>query len=405
MHVLQINNNHRVVGGSDNVYLNTGNLLKQAGHKVSYFAAKNGLDEPCEDSHFFCDGLDTKSAGPKDAVKFLHNLSAQRALKKILSFRSDIEIAHLHIYYGRLTPAIFSPLKSQGIPIVQTLHEYKTVCPTYMMERNGNICDLCITGTSLNCVKHRCKEGSIAKSALIWMEHNISKALGSIRSVDRFICVSDFQREILIKAGIPTRKLHTLHNFINAKTLMPAKVQSKQDYLLYVGRIETLKGLKTLLAAAEETGAYLKIAGDGSWAPELTKRASKLSNVEYLGFTSGEPLKQLVQRARAVVVPSEWYETFGLTAAEAKAVGTPVIASKIGGLTEVVRNGIDGILFEPGNVIELATAIDSLKHKDTFQMGLDGMDDIKTRFSPETHLAGLMNIYNDAIVASAQSKA
>lgn len=404
MHVLQINNNHRVVGGSDNVYLNTGKLLKRAGYDVSYFAARSELDEPCEDSHFFCDGLDTKSAGPKDALKFLHNPGAQRALKNMLSLRSDIEIAHLHIYYGRLTPSILSPIKNHRLPIVQTLHEYKTVCPTYMMERRGHICDLCITGTSLNCIKYRCKEGSVAKSTLVWMEHNISKALGSIRYVDRFICVSDFQRAILIKAGVPEYKLRTLHNFINADALMPAKIQTKQEYLLYIGRIETLKGLKTLLTAAKETGAELKIAGDGSWAPELIKRVSKLSNVEYLGFVSGEPLKQLVQRARAVVVPSEWYETFGLTAAEAKAVGTPVIASRIGGLTEVVRDGIDGILFEPGNALELAAAIDSLKHKDTFQMGVDGMQDVKTRFSPQTHLAELSRIYNETIASSNQSQ-
>lgn len=400
MHVLQINNNHRIVGGSDNVYLNTGKLLENAGHEVSYFAARSEFDKPCKDSKYFCDGLDTKQARPKDALKFLHNPDAQRALKNMLSMRSEIEIAHLHIYYGRLTPAIFSPIKNFRVPVVQTLHEYKTVCPTYTMERRGNVCDLCITGTSLNCIKHRCKEGSIAKSTLIWMEHNLSKALGSIRLVDRFICVSNFQREILIEAGIPEHKLRTLHNFINATALMPAKVQSKEDYLLYIGRIETLKGLQTLLAAAEQTGAELKIAGDGSWAPELTKCVSKLSNVEYLGFVSGEPLKQLVQRARAVVVPSEWYETFGLTAAEAKAVGTPVIASRIGGLTEVVRDGIDGILFEPGNAFELATAIENLKHMDTVQMGIEGMADIKARFSPQTHLAGLLAIYNDAITAS-----
>ena len=127
---------------------------------------------------------------------------------------------------------------------------------------------------------------------------------------------------------------------------------------------------------------------------------SKLRNVEYLGFVSGEPLKQLVQRARAVVVPSEWYETFGLTAAEAKAVGTPVIASRIGGLTEVVRDGIDGILFEPGNTLELATAIDSLRHRDTFRMGVEGMKDVAKRFSPQTHMAGLLSIYNEATDAS-----
>lgn len=399
MHILQINNNHRIVGGSDNVYLRTGKLLESNNHSVSYFAAKSDSDEPCKDSSLFCEGLDTKTARTTDALRFLQNNDAKKALNNLLNIKQDIDVAHLHIYYGRLTPAILRPLKEKRVPIVQTLHEYKSVCPTYTMERAGTVCSLCVTGSSFNCIKYRCKNNSLSKSSLIWLEHNLSIMRGSLQSVHRFICVSDFQRNIMIRGGIPAEKLSTLHNFVDFESLQPQSIQRRESYLLYYGRIEKLKGLQTLLDAASKTGAELKIAGEGAWSQELRNRILKMPNVEYLGFISGNPLRELVQKARAVIVPSEWYETFGLTAAEAKAIGTPVIASRIGGLTEVVRDGIDGILFEPGSSDDLSRAIDALTHIDLENMGEAGKLDVIKRFSPHAHLTSLQTIYRETIAS------
>lgn len=400
MHILQVNNNHRITGGSDRVYLDTGRLLENKGHLVSYFAAKDRDDDECGDSNYFCNGLETKSATAKDWLKFLNNRDAGTKLERLLKDKPSIDLAHLHIYYGRLTPIILSKLSKRRVPVIQTLHEYKLVCPIYTMERRGQVCDTCLNGSSLACIRYKCKANSYAKSTLIWAEHQLAKIRGSCSLIDKFICVSNFQRDIMIQGDIPQEKLITLYNVVDAEALQPSEPTSKQDYFLYFGRIEALKGLSTLLKAAEITGAPLKIAGTGTWSNELEHRVSKMKNVEYLGFISGEPLKQLVASARAVVVPSEWYETFGLTAAEAKAVGTPVIGSRIGGLEEVIRENIDGLLFEPGDAEDLARAFSDLEGFDTVKMGLEGEKDVRTRFSPETHYTKLYEIYEQVTTSS-----
>ena len=397
MHILQINNNHRVIGGSDRVYLDTGRLLEDRDHLVSYFASKSPDNEPCEDAQYFCDGLDTKTATARDWLKFLNNPKAGASLERLLCDKADIDLAHLHIYYGRLTPIILSKLRKHQIPIIQTLHEYKLVCPVYTMERRGQLCNKCLTGSTLNCIQYKCKANSFSKSALIWAEHHLSKARGAVDCVDKFICVSNFQRDIMVQGGIPPEKLATLYNVIDTAKLKPSNPQPRDNYLLYFGRIEELKGLDTLLEASRLTGVPLKIAGTGSWSSELRRRVEQMRNVEYLDFVSGERLKTLVASAKAVVVPSEWYESFGLTAAEAKAVGTPVIASRIGGLTEVIRDGIDGILFEPGNVEDLSRALYALGECDADAMGAEGQKDVQQRFSPEAHYSSLMQIYDQTL--------
>lgn len=397
MHILQINNHHRIIGGSDRVYLNTGRLLESTGHAVSYFSARSDLDFPCDDAQYFCDAIDTRNALFTDIRQFLHNRDACDAINRMLQAKERVDIAHLHIYYGRLTASILKPLAQRRIPIVQSLHEYKLVCPTYTLERSGQICDSCVTGSSLNCVRYRCKDGALHKSSLLWLEHNLSRIQGAVRLIDRFICVSDFQRDVMIRAGIPENKLTTLHNHVDARLLQPKEKKPREDYVLYFGRIEKIKGLVTLLKASAQTNTKLKIAGVGTWSSALRDSIVGMPNVEYLEFVSGEALKQLVARARAVVVPSEWYETFGLTALEAKAVGTPVIASRIGGLTEVVRDGKDGFLFEPGSVDGLVNALMALDSADLDAMGAAGKMDVTLRFSPETHLARLLSIYSNTI--------
>ncbi|MGV0817250.1 glycosyltransferase family 4 protein [Martelella sp. AMO21009] len=393
MHILQINNNHRITGGSDRLYLNTGRILEAAGHAVSYFSARSDRDIDCADSKFFCNAVDTKNASFHDVTRFLFNADARAMLNRMLEAKRRVDLAHLHIYYGRLTASILQPLKRRGIPVIQSLHEYKLVCPVYTLERDGRVCEACINGTTANCIRYRCRDKSLHKSALLWLEHNLSRLQGSSQSIDRFICVSDFQREMFIRAGIHAHKLTTLHNFVDLRAVLPQRNRPRGDYLLYFGRIEKLKGVPTLLEAVAGTAIRLKIAGIGSWSAELREKIRGMPNVEYLEFVSGEPLKELVAQARAVVVPSEWYETFGLTALEAKAAGTPVIASRIGGLTEVVREGQDGFLFEPGNVGSLKNALKALQNADIAAMANAARQDAASRFSPESYLARLLDIY------------
>ena len=395
MRVLQVNNYHRIVGGSDAVYFNTGQLLERNGHEVSWFAGADDGNLPCKDSEFFPVALNMDEARVGDLFRYMHNSDAALAIERLQQARGPFDLAHLHIYYGRLTASILEPLKKRGVPIVQSLHEYKLACPIYTLERDGAVCEKCVTGSSLNVLRHRCK-GSLPRSIVAFAEYHASRWQGDVSKIDRFICVSGFQRQILLRYGIPEDKLEVLHNFVEPHKLKPERAAVRDDYLLYFGRIEKLKGVDTLLQAVGKSGARLLIAGTGSWTEELKAKIADLPNVEYLGFISGEPLKSLVAEARAVVVPSEWYENCPMSVIEAKAVGTPVIGARIGGIPELINDGIDGFLFAPGDVGDLVDKIGRIETADREAMSAACEADVAARFSPQTHLSRLLQIYADA---------
>ncbi len=392
MRVLQISHNHHVAGGSDRVFFETSSLLQEAGHEVIPFCTESARNLPSDWTSYFPRAADTGAPRLRDAARYFYNTEARDRLRALLQTVGPIDVAHLHIYHGKMTAAILPALKSFGIPIVHSLHEYKMACPVYTMERQGRTCDACISGNWLNGLRYRCKDGSVVKSAVMVAEMALSRGLGDVRLVDRFICVSEFQREVMIRAGLPAKRLATLHNFTRPVTAEPGH----DGYLLYAGRIERLKGLSTLLDAVAETGHPLLIAGEGSWVPDLVARISSLPQVAYLGFCSGAQLSALISRARAIVVPSEWNENCPMTVLEAKAMGRPVIASRIGGIPELVRDGIDGVLFDPGDAAALAVAFRRFANLDHGALSAEASADLSQRFRPEVHLEKLLRIYRDA---------
>lgn len=392
MKILQVNNHHRIIGGSDSVYFNTSELLRESGHEVVQFAAASEQDLLSPHTSYFPQGLDLQNARLRDLGRFLRNTEACVAIDSLIEDAGPFDIAHLHIYYGRLTASILPVLKQHGVPIVQTIHEYKLACPIYTMERDGDVCDKCVEGSTLNILRHRCKGGSLAKSIVVLAEFWASRLQGDVRLLDRIICVSDFQRNLMERAGIPSEKLTTLHNFVDPTEFTPLGPEEKEDYLLYFGRIETLKGVPTLIRAAQAAGASLKIVGTGAWSKDMAREIAGKHKIEALGFVSGQPLRDLIARARAVVVPSEWYENCPMTVLEAKAAGTPVIGARIGGIPELVRDGTDGLLFEAGNVDDLARAIWELDQIDISGFGGQARADILARFSPAQHRVRLLEI-------------
>ena len=394
MRILQISHNHHVVGGSDRVFFETSALLERAGHEVIPFCLSSPNDRPSPWSAHFPKGADTANPSIMDTARYFYNLDARKSLAGLLDVAGPIDVAHLHIYHGKMTPAILPVLKAHGIPVVQTLHEYKLACPVYTMQRGGTNCDACVGGSILTSIRHRCKDGSVLKSAIMAAEMAVSRMLGDVRLIDRFICVSAFQRDVMIRAGIPRAKLVTLHNFVAPGPSAPH--MEHDDYLLYFGRIETLKGLPTLLAAVAGTEHRLLIAGDGSWTPQLVDRIRKTPNINYLGFKAGPDLATLIGRAKAVVVPSEWYENCPMSVLEAKAVGRPVVAARIGGIPELVRDDIDGFLFQPGDPDDLRNCLRRIDKVSHHELSGNATLDIEQRFSGKVHLSALLRIYAEA---------
>ncbi len=399
MRVLQISHNHHITGGSDRVYFDVSRLLEKAGHEVIPFCVASPRNAPHPLDGYFPTAPDPAAPTLGGAVRYVHNREAARKLDALLRVVGPVDVAHMHIYHGKQTPAILPVLQRHNVPIVHTLHEYKLACPVYTMQRDGQNCEACVDGSVWPAIRHRCKDGSLAKSAMMAAEFVTSRLQGDVRRVDQFLCVSDFQRQVMLRAGLPATKLRTLHNFVP----IPDDVRPMGDYLLYIGRIEKLKGLATLVEAVRRTGQRLIIAGTGGWSAHLEAAISGAPHITYVGFQDGQALNDLLSGAMAVVVPSEWYENCPMSVLEAKAAGRAVIGARTGGIPELVQDGKDGHLFHPGDVDDLIRVLRGITPDQMSAFGAAARQDAARRFSEHAYLASLTTIYDDLILKKVAS--
>jgi glycosyltransferase involved in cell wall biosynthesis len=396
--VVNVGQNYHIRGGSDRYLFALEGLLESAGHRVIPFAAGHAANVASAWSGYFPPPVDFQRPRPRDLLRYLYSRPAGRSMRRLVREQRP-DLAHLHIYYGQLTASILSPLQEAGIPVVQTLHEFKTVCPTYGLYADGKPCEACAGRHFWRAVHRRCNRGSLARSLLSATEAYLSRWLGAVDRIGQFIAVSDFVRDKVVALGLPADRVTTVHNFVDCTGIEPATHPG--DYLLYFGRLERSKGVYTLLdAAAHLKGVKLLLVGDGSeraaLADELVRR--RLDHVHLLGFRQGAELQALIRDSICTVAPSECYETFGLTLVESFAHGRPVVCSRTGGMTEVVDPGVTGFVVPPGNAAALAERLQWMAdHRDQARaMGLAGRRVTEQRFSPATHYERLMGVYHRA---------
>nr|WP_321399019.1 glycosyltransferase family 4 protein [uncultured Desulfobacter sp.] len=392
--VLNAGQNYRVIGGSDRYLLSLERLLKKNGQKVIPFAASHSENLNSQWSKFFPKSVNFFNPGVYDIFRYLYSISAQRGIEQLIKTNRP-NIAHLHIYYGQLTSSIIKPLRKANIPIVQTLHEYKLICPTYSLFAGNEICEKCKGQYFWHAIACRCNRGDLLRSLLSCIESYISLWLGA-QNLDHYIAVSDFLRNKIVDMGIPSEKITTIHNFIDCRRIKPATITGK--YILYFGRLETTKGIYTLLDAMRQLpNVPLWVVGDGNEKENIKKYLDKnrINNVRLLGFKTGKDLQKIIKESICTVSPSEWYETFGLTLIESFSFGRPVIASAIGGMTEVVDDGVDGWLIPSGDENMLRDKINWMFcHKKAAQeMGQNGRTKVETQFNPDIHYQKILNVY------------
>jgi len=399
LRVLQISQNYFIRGGSDIMFFRNIELLKLHGHQVIPFAAQSPKNEPGEWNHHFPLAADFEHPKPLDLIRFVYSMPARRSLEKIIQEYRP-QIAHLHIYYGKITTSILPILKDAGIPIVQTLHEYKLICPVYSLVSINKICEACEGRHFYRALPRKCNSGSLKRTVLSVIESYVSRALGSVDSVDRFIAVSKALEQKVVKHGVPPEKVITLHNWLDVTDIQPASHIG--HYFLYFGRIERLKGIFTLLEAASHVPDIpLLLVGEGNAHTDVMELIQKteLAHVKLLGFKKGDELQELIRNSICTLLPSEWFEPFGLTVLETFAHGRPVIGSAIGGIPELIDDGQNGFLFEPGNALALQTHMAWMAENPdrALEMGSAGRQKVETKFSQERYYTRLMEIYQDIL--------
>ncbi|MBD3288385.1 glycosyltransferase [candidate division KSB1 bacterium] len=405
MKILMVNKYNYIKGGSERCLFEVTDLLKEKGHQVVPFAMKDEQNVDVEYSRYFVDAIEFNNlnfiekvtGAPKIIGRIIYSKHAKEKIEELIEAEKP-DIAHLHMIDHQISPSILPALKKHGIPIVQSVHQYKVVCPNYRfyIPQKNEICERCLSGNYFHPVIQKCHKNSYAASLLVAMESTIHKMLKLYDHIDYFIAPSKFLQGKLVEGGIPKEKVLYIPHFLRLEEYKPT--YRYDDYFIYLGRLSEEKGLVTLLNAMKGIKrSELKIIGDGPQRSELEHIAKKenLKNVQILGKKSGDELKKLVSNATFMIIPSEWYENAPMVIYEAFALAKPVIGADVGGISELIIPGKTGFLFPLRNIKELQNHIEYfLNHRDAApEFGKRARELTEQKFSEETHYRRLSSVY------------
>ncbi len=356
MKILLVNKFLYPKGGSETYVFGLGNALTNMGHSVEYFGLKNdknivGNTAESYVSHIdFSEGIKNNLAAP---FRIIYSTEARRKIRKVLDcFQPDV--VHMNNIQFHLTPSIILEVQKyrketkRKVKIVYTAHDYQLVCPSHgLFDSDINICEKCLNGNYMNCLKTKCMKKSRMKSLLATADAYLWKFSKAYSYIDSIVCPSAFLKSKLDAQERFSDKTVVIHNFIDKQTDV---ITEKDRYVLEFGHLSKDKGTLTLLEVAKRMPETRFIfAGYGS-AEDAIK---SVPNAEFVGFKTGDELKTLIQKAAVSVYPSEWYENCPFSVIESQMYGTPVIVSRIGGIPELINDGRTGLLFEAGDAVDL----------------------------------------------------
>lgn len=397
-------------GGVGRHILELQKMLEQNGHEVVPFAMREKETIPNDYLEFFPKEFDLSKItfdlkGLKNVFKIFYNREAVRKLEKLLQ-KEKPEIAHIHNIYHHLSPAILAVLKKYGIPTVMTVHDYKLICPNYLMFNNRKICEKCSGKKFYKCFTNKCVKDYYSASLILALEAYFVKLKKYYQDVDIFITPSLFMRDKLVENGFDGKKIKYLPNFfesINVNNNNSSNNAESEKYFLYCGRLSKEKGVDVLIKSLQNVDLKdykLKIAGSGDEKESLENLASSLKlagKIEFVGYKSGKYLNNLISKAKFIVVPSIWYENAPYSILEAFAFGKPVIGSRIGGIPEMIEEGETGCLFDSGNEKELGSKIKNLIDKPIYAevMGENAKAVLAKKYAPNGYRNQLIGIYSE----------
>lgn len=382
MKIFQVHNKYQLSGGEDGVFNNEKDLLESNGDTVIQYQKDNKE-------------IENFSLLEKASLLFKTSWNQDSYLEikdKLKEIKPDI--CHVHNYLPLLSPSIFYACNELKIPVIQTLHNYRLLCASAYLFRDGHICEECIGKSTYRSLKYNCyrdsKIQSFAVSRMI-ETHKNKKTWQNI--IDGFICLTEFSKSKFVEGGISTEKLFLKPNFLSDD---PGFSQSNQNYFLFVGRLDETKGIHILLDAMKKLPHIkFKIAGDGP----LKAKLNNYDNLEYLGQLDRANLFSALKNCISLIFPSMWYENMPLSIIEAFACGKPVIASDLGAMAELIKNEKTGLLFEPGNSEQLAQKIDWAFNypEEIRKYGINAREEYEKNYTAKKNYEILISIYNQIL--------
>ena len=381
---MQIHNAYQHSGGEDTVVENEKLLLESYGNDVTTLLVSNDT---------------IKSTWKKMQAGFnvVYSKSSKDMVKCELD-KFEPDIVHVHNFFPLLTPSIYDACYDAGIPVVQTLHNYRTICPGALLMREGAVCEECLDGSPYRSVIHGCyRDSRLATLAVARLVDYHKKAGTWLTKVDRFIALTSFAKEKFIQAGFPAEKIVIKPNFYPGE--VPSDNSEERNGFLFVGRLSEEKGVRTLLNAWKDISAPLTVAGEGPLL-KLVKGANH-PRISVLGQRSFEDVADEMKKALMLILPSECYETFGSVIVEAFANKLPVIVSKMGAMEELVEDGVTGLHFRPKDPEDLLLKVQwaMINPEKVGAMGERAFKLFKEKYTREVNYSELMGIYKTVILS------
>ena len=390
--VLLVHNRYRTSApsGEDQAVANERRMLEAHGVEVSTFDRCN-------------DDIDESSWAEKGALAVNTIWSRRSRLElqaRLRSVRPDI--VHVHNTFAMISPSIYGACRAEGVPVVQTLHNFRFFCPGGLFLRDGKPCEDCVDHSLLESVRHRCYRNSVGATAAVASMLALHRTIGTYtRDIDLYITPTKFGRSKAIKAGIPESKVVVKPNFVPDP---PRPGPGAGGYVTYVGRLTEGKGSETLVAAWRRLPSVrLKIVGDGAFRSGLEAIAKREAlNIEFVGMQPKNVVLDAMANAEFLVMPSECYEAFGMVIAESFACGTPVLASNIGSMGELVEDGVTGRKFTAGDPASLAHGVEAmLADKARLRdMRANARSYFDAHLTEDQNSSQLLQIYQDVLASA-----
>lgn len=380
--VLQVHTRYRHAGGEDRVVEAEKRLLEEAGIDVRQVIFDNA------------DLRESRSpvGDLRLAASAIWSRAAQRRVRAAVAAHRP-QVMHVHNTFAAASPSVYSAAAAHSVPVVQTLHNYRLICPVATLFRDGHVCTDCV-GRAIPwpAVAHSCVRESRSQSAVAATTISVHRALGTFaRRIDTYVALTSFQRQLMVDGGLPAAAIRVIPNFLEPD---PGAEVGPRSGILYVGRLSEEKGIAALVGAAAREPGILRVAGSGPLQPMVDQAAAE-GAIKGLGPLEPSSVFDEMRRALAVIVPSICFEGFPVVVVEAYATGTPVIASRIGSLAEIVEDGVTGLLVVPGDPAALAERMRwAVDHpQDMRKMGVNARQRYESRYGGAGHLAALLDTY------------
>ena len=381
--ILIVHNRYQIPGGEDTVVANEINMLREHGHEVFYYERNNSEMKEYN--------ILQKCALPFSSI---YSFRTKQKIRQIIQ-KNRIDLVHVHNTFLMVSPSVYDAAGECNVPVVQTVHNFRFVCPNGLFFRDGRVCEECLHNGLQCAVKHSCYRGSKAQTAIVAITLKRMRLSGVFKRI-YLICLTAFNKQKLLDGGITDNDHSYLKPNFVSKQRTPLPISQRRHQVVFAGRLEEIKGIRFLLEAWKSCtdGLRLIVCGDGPLLEECRKYTEEnhLSTVELRGRLPHEEVLDLIRESRGMVFASQVYEGFPMTIAESFACGTPVLAPDFGNGGALVQEGISGFHYEPGSVSSFHEALDRLLEKQDYDLV-----SMAGQYDEEINYAQLMHIYEDVM--------